>query len=82
MRKIALAAGGIIALGLLAGAPSASAGSLSGDVAALAGGITQQAAAEDVRWVRRCWRQRVWWAGRWRWTTRCRSAWVGPRRYW
>lgn len=79
MRKVALAAGGIIALGLLATAPGASAGSLSGTGSTLAGVAQQQAAPDNVYWVRRCWRVRTWWGGRWHWTTRCRSAWVGRR---
>lgn len=79
MRKIVWAAGGIIALGLLAGAPAASAGTLGSVAPALAGKALQQAAPEDVRWVRRCWRERRWWNGRWRMVTRCRNVWVRPR---
>ncbi|MFG1344549.1 hypothetical protein V5F59_06630 [Xanthobacter autotrophicus DSM 431] len=79
MRKTILAAGGVVALALLSSVPSASAGTLMGSGSTFAGSAQQQAAPESVYWVRRCWRQRVWWGGRWHWTTRCRSAWVGPR---
>lgn len=79
MRKIALAAGGVFALALVAGASAASAGTLGSSGGMLLGTVQQQAAPEDVRWVRRCWQERVWWDGRWHWRTRCRSAWIGPR---
>lgn len=82
MRTILWAAGGVLALGLLAGtAPAASAAPLGGAAAAMSG-ATQQAAPENVYWVRRCWRERRWWGGRWHWVTRCGSAWVRPRPYW
>lgn len=82
MKKTILAAGGVVALALLSSVPSASASSLMGSGSAIAGQAQEQAAPDNVYWVRRCWRVRTWWGGRWHWSTRCRSAWVGPRRYW
>ncbi|MFG1371345.1 hypothetical protein V5F32_04135 [Xanthobacter oligotrophicus] len=81
MKTAALAAGGIIALALLGAVPSASAGSLVGSGSTFAGQAPAQAQVEDVRWVRRCWQERRWWNGRPHWVTRCRSVWVGPRRW-
>lgn len=79
MRRIALAAGGLLALGLLAAAPAASAGTLGGAGAAVSRGLDAQAAPQDVRWARQCKRVRVWVNGRWTWRTRCRDIWVGAR---
>ncbi|QRG05702.1 hypothetical protein EZH22_22035 [Xanthobacter dioxanivorans] len=76
---MALAAGGILALALFASAPAATAGTLAGSGGTFAGGAAEQATPENVYWVRRCWRVRTWWGGRWHWSTRCRSAWVGRR---
>lgn len=81
MKHAVWAAGGIVALALLGTAPSASAASLASGGAALAGAARSQAAPEDVRWVRRCYQVRRWWNGRPHRVTRCRSVWVGPRRW-
>lgn len=78
MRKISLAAAGLLSLGLLAASP-ASAGSLASSGAALLGTTQAQAAVEQVYWRRVCTRVRVWRYGRWVWVPRCRSVWVGPR---
>ncbi|WP_234050320.1 MULTISPECIES: hypothetical protein [unclassified Xanthobacter] len=81
MRKILWAAGGIVALGLLgAHIPAASAGTLGNAAPALAGPADLQVKPENVYWVRRCWRERRWWGGRWHWVTRCGSIWVEPPR--
>ena len=45
----------------------------------LLGPAQQLATPDNVYWVRRCWRQRVWWGGRWHWQTRCRNVWVNRR---
>lgn len=77
MRKAIVAAGGIVALALLAGASTASAGSLMGSGAPLAAPAQAQAQVEDVRWVRRCWTvRRVGPYGGVRVVTRCRSVWA------
>jgi hypothetical protein len=79
MKKLALAAGGALVLGFLAAASPAAAGSLGSAGATLLGPVQAQAGAEEVRWRRVCRQVRVWRYGRWRWVTRCRSVWVGPR---
>lgn len=76
-----LVAGSVVALALLATAPTASAGSLAGSGALFSGQLQQQAKVEDVRWVRRCWQERRWWNGRPHWVTRCKNVWVGRPRY-
>ncbi|MFG1344548.1 hypothetical protein V5F59_06625 [Xanthobacter autotrophicus DSM 431] len=80
MIRAVVAAGGLVALALLAGGPSASAGSLAGSGMGPAGqgraGI-EGAQVEDVRWIRQCWRVPRGWG----WDTRCRSAWVPGHHY-
>lgn len=78
MKKIAFAAGGVLALALIAATPAAAV-SLGTGGSMLLGPAQQLAAPDNVYWVRRCWRQRVWWGGRWHWTTRCRNVWVNRR---
>ncbi|MFG1479559.1 hypothetical protein V5F53_12970 [Xanthobacter sp. V4C-4] len=84
MRTILWAAGGVVALGLLAAqAQAASAATLAGAASAVAGPADLQVKPESVYWVRRCWQERRWWGGRWHVVPRCRSAWVEPGpRYW
>ncbi|MEP9347523.1 hypothetical protein [Xanthobacter sp. KR7-225] len=79
MRKIALAAGGALVLGLLALSAPASAASIPSSGSALLGPVETQAGPQEVRWRRVCRQVRVWRYGRWRWVTRCKSVWVGPR---
>lgn len=81
IRKIALAAGGALALGLFAGMPGASAGSIGAAGAPLVP-LAQELGPQDVRWVRVCRNVPRWWNGRRIWVRQCRSAWVGPRRHW
>lgn len=80
MRKLILAAGGAIALGLLAGTPTASAGSV-GSAGSLLKPFVEQAGPEDVRWVRQCYNVRRWWNGRRIWVRQCHNVWVGARYY-
>lgn len=81
MKTAILAAGGFLALALLAGAPAASAGSLMGGGFDPSARVGAEASVQNVRWVRQCWRVPRGW-GEWRhWETRCRSAWVPGHRY-
>lgn len=75
-----LAAGGVFAV-LALGVGSASAATPMSGALPMAGAAHQAAEVQDVRWVRRCWQERRWWNGRRHWVTKCRSVWVGPRRW-
>lgn len=82
MKKTILAAGGALAFALVLGAGSASAMSLPGSAATIAGAAQAQSAPEEVRWRRVCRNVRVWRFGRPVWVQQCRNVWVEPRRVW
>lgn len=79
MRKLALATGGLLALGLAAVASPASAGTVASSGAALLDAPMAQETVENVYWRRVCRNVRVWRHGRWVWVPRCRSVWIEPR---